>query len=38
MNLTKIFGMQKVLDTRIVKENGLEGKNLFYNMILALQV
>ncbi|PFR79191.1 dUTPase, partial [Bacillus cereus] len=38
MNLTKIFGMQKVLDTRIVKEHGLEGKNLFYNMILALQV
>lgn len=38
MNLTKIFGMQKVLDTRIIKEHGLEGKNLFYNMILALQV
>ncbi|HFK1441802.1 TPA: dUTP diphosphatase [Bacillus cereus] len=38
MNLTKIFGMQKVLDTRIIKEQGLEGQNLFYNMILALQV
>ncbi|KZD27446.1 dUTP diphosphatase [Bacillus cereus] len=38
MNLTRIFGMQKVLDTRIIKEHGLEGQNLFYNMILALQV
>ncbi len=38
MNLTKIFGMQKVLDTRIIEEHGLEGQNLFYNMILALQV
>lgn len=38
MNLTKIFGMQKVLDTRIIKEHGLEGQSLFYNMILALQV
>ncbi|PHC94830.1 dUTPase [Bacillus toyonensis] len=38
MNLTRIFEMQKVLDTRIVKEHGLEGENLFYNMILALQV
>ncbi len=38
MNLTRIFGMQKVLDTRIVKEHGLEEQNLFYNMILALQV
>ena len=38
MNLTRIFGMQEVLDTRIIKEHGLEGQNLFYNMILALQV
>ncbi|PHE16403.1 dUTPase [Bacillus toyonensis] len=38
MNLTRIFKMQKVLDIRIVKEHGLEGENLFYNMILALQV
>ncbi|TPV44559.1 dUTP diphosphatase [Bacillus dicomae] len=38
MNLTKIFEMQKVLDTRIIKEHGLGGQNLFYNMILALQV
>ena len=38
MNLIKIFGMQKVLDTKIIKEHGLEGQNLFYNMILALQV
>ncbi|AFQ14932.1 dUTP diphosphatase [Bacillus thuringiensis] len=38
MNLTKIFEMQKVLDTRIIMEHGLEGVNLFYNMILALQV
>lgn len=30
--------MQKVLDTRIIEEHGLEGQNLFYNMILALQV
>ncbi|MCI0766168.1 dUTP diphosphatase [Bacillus sp. TL12] len=38
MNLVKIFSMQKVLDDRIVKEHGLEGQNIFYNMILALQV
>lgn len=38
MNLTRIFGLQKVLDTRIIKEHGLEGQNLFYNMILALQI
>ncbi|MCR6846238.1 dUTP diphosphatase [Bacillus sp. IBL03825] len=38
MNLTRIFGLQKVLDTRIIKEHGLEDQNLFYNMILALQV
>ncbi|PEE36084.1 dUTP diphosphatase [Bacillus pseudomycoides] len=38
MNLVKIFSMQKVLDNRIVKEHGLEGQNIFYNMILALQV
>ena len=33
MNLTRIFGMQEVLDTRIIKEHGLEGQNLFYNMM-----
>ncbi|PFW87226.1 dUTPase [Bacillus pseudomycoides] len=38
MNLVKIFSMQKVLDNRILKEHGLEGQNIFYNMILALQV
>ncbi|MCT6909209.1 MULTISPECIES: dUTP diphosphatase [Bacillus] len=38
MNLIRIFGLQKVLDTRIIKKHGLEGQNLFYNMILALQV
>ncbi|PHE92484.1 dUTPase [Bacillus pseudomycoides] len=38
MNLVGIFSMQKVLDNRIVKEHGLEGQNIFYNMILALQV
>ncbi|MGG0727267.1 dUTP diphosphatase [Bacillus paramycoides] len=38
MNLTRILEMQKVLDTRIIKEHGLEEKNLFYNTTLALQV
>jgi len=38
MNLTKLFEMQRVLDERIVKEKGLEGKDLLPQKILALQV
>ncbi|MGW7734651.1 dUTP diphosphatase [Bacillus velezensis] len=38
MNLQKMFEMQKVLDDRIIKEKGLEGKDLLPNLILALQV
>lgn len=29
MNLTRIFGMQEVLDTRIIKEHGLKDKIYF---------
>lgn len=38
MNLTKLFEMQRELDARIVKEKGLEGKDLLPQKILALQV
>lgn len=38
MNLRKLFEMQRVLDERIVKEKGLEGKDLLPQKILALQV
>lgn len=38
MNLTKMFEMQRELDERIVKEKGLEGKDLLPQKILALQV
>lgn len=38
MNLTKLFEAQKVLDERIIKDKGLEGKDLLPGKILALQV
>jgi dimeric dUTPase (all-alpha-NTP-PPase superfamily) len=38
MNLEKMLQMQKDLDTRIIKEKGLEGKDLFHNTVVALQV
>lgn len=38
MNITKLFEMQRELDERIVKEKGLEGKDLLPQKILALQV
>ena len=38
MDLSKLFGMQRELDERIVREKGLEGQNLLPNKILALQV
>lgn len=38
MNLSKLFEMQRELDERIVKEKGLEGRDLLPEKILALQV
>lgn len=38
MNLGKLFDMQRVLDERIIKDKGLEGKELLPGKILALQV
>ncbi|WP_017728521.1 dUTP diphosphatase [Halalkalibacterium ligniniphilum] len=38
MNLIKLFEMQRVLDGRIIKEKGLEGRDLLPQKILALQV
>ena len=38
MNLTKLFDMQEELDERIIKQKGLEGKDLLPSRILALQV
>lgn len=38
INLSRLFQMQKVLDARIGKEHGLEGKDLLPKKILALQV
>lgn len=36
MNLQKMFEMQKALDERIIKENGLEGQDLLPNTYVAL--
>jgi dimeric dUTPase (all-alpha-NTP-PPase superfamily) len=38
MNLNKLCEMQQILDNRIIKEHGLEGKDLEDNKILALLV
>ena len=38
MNVKKLCEMQEILDQRIMKEHGLEGKNLEDNKILALLV
>lgn len=38
MNLEKMFKMQAELDRRIIKEKGLEGRDLLPELILALQV
>jgi dimeric dUTPase (all-alpha-NTP-PPase superfamily) len=38
MDLEKMLSMQKELDERIIREKGLEGKDLFPNTVLALQV
>jgi dimeric dUTPase (all-alpha-NTP-PPase superfamily) len=38
MNLQKLFELQRQLDERIIREKGLEGKDLLPNKILALQV
>ncbi|MBU8576979.1 dUTP diphosphatase [Bacillus pumilus] len=38
MNLEKMFKMQAELDSRIIKEKGLEGQDLLPGLILALQV
>src|SRR5690625_3998787 len=38
LNLERLFELQKELDDRIVKEKGLEGKDLLPQKILALQV
>jgi dimeric dUTPase (all-alpha-NTP-PPase superfamily) len=38
MNLAKLFELQRELDARIVRENGLEGQDLLPQKILALQV
>lgn len=38
MNLSKLFQLQHTLDERIVEEHNLQGKHLFPNKILALQV
>ena len=38
MKLEKLFKMQKELDDRIIKQHGLENKNLLPGTILALQV
>lgn len=38
MNLSKLFKLQHTLDERIVEEHDLQGKHLFSNKILALQV
>ncbi|MBY3623785.1 dUTPase [Acinetobacter sp. CUI P1] len=36
--LEQMYEMQKVLDARIIREKGLEGKDLLPNTVLALQV
>lgn len=38
LNLEKLLNMQKDLDTRIIKEHGLKGQDLYPNTVLALQV
>lgn len=38
MNITELFEMQRVLDERIIKEHGLEGKDLLQERVLALNV
>lgn len=38
MNLTKLFDTQRILDERIVRQKGLEGRDLLPNKILALLV
>ncbi|MFP7454296.1 dUTP diphosphatase [Bacillus safensis] len=38
MNLEKMFKMQAELDRRIIREKGLEGRDLLPGLILALQV
>lgn len=38
MNLEKLFEMQEKLDNRIESEHNLQGQELFYKKILALQV
>lgn len=38
MNITELFEMQRTLDYRIIKEHGLEGKDLLQERILALNV
>lgn len=38
MKLEKLYEMQKALDAKIIKEKGLEGRDLLPNTVLALQV
>lgn len=38
MNLEKLYEIQGGLDAHIIKEKGLEGKNLIPNLFLALKV
>ncbi|WP_096202736.1 dUTP diphosphatase [Bacillus sp. FJAT-45350] len=38
MNLKKLFSLQLELDNRIIEEHRLEGRNVFKEKILALQV
>jgi len=38
MTLTELFQIQKKLDERIIKEHGLEGRDLLDKKILSLQV
>jgi dimeric dUTPase (all-alpha-NTP-PPase superfamily) len=38
MDISQLFEVQKSLDARIIKEKGLEGKDLLPNTVLALQV
>jgi dimeric dUTPase (all-alpha-NTP-PPase superfamily) len=38
MEIAKMFELQKELDAKIIREKGLEGKDLLPNTVLALQV
>lgn len=38
LTLEQMYEMQKALDAKIIKEKGLEGKDLLPNTVLALQV